>query len=482
MTAINRRPVIALTGASGYIGRNLLKQLTPYADIIALSRNGGDKEDSEHVTWRSCDLFSMADAEKALEGADYAYYLVHSMKPSAKLTQGTFENMDVILADNFAQAAEKQGIKQIVYLSGLVPDADHHSRHIRSRLEVEQVLSSYQVPVTTLRAGLIVGPNGSSFPILAKMVKRLPVMLLPKWTRKKTHPIYIGDMLDSLVRCAGRTDLYDRSIDVGGPEVMTYKNMMKETAEVMGKQPKMISVPFMTVNLSRLWVSLVSNSPREMVYPLIESLIHPMMVKPENMVSGISGGSTSFREAARKSLEEEKQKRLGRLKVLSIPDIDNDVRSVQRIPLPAGKTALWTAHYYAEWLSQIIHPLLSVQDHFDGVIKIRFRGWTLLELRHSAERSQPDRALFYITGGLFDDKAENERGRLEFRKIPGRPECIIAIHDYMPSLPWFLYKYTQAKAHRFVMYRFRRHLEKEEIEHGTVRLPLLVQGRSSIEQ
>ncbi|WP_233190861.1 NAD(P)H-binding protein [Sporosarcina sp. P19] len=116
--------VVAVAGASGYIGNNLLKKLKGKAKVIGLSRNGDRRENTEDVEWRSCDLFSMKDAEKSLAGADIAVYLVHSMLKSAKLSQGAFEDMDVILADNFAQAAKKQGIKQIVYLGGISPDED----------------------------------------------------------------------------------------------------------------------------------------------------------------------------------------------------------------------------------------------------------------------------------------------------------------------------------------------------------------------
>lgn len=154
---MSNRPVVALTGARGYIGQNLLKKIEKKADVIALSRNGDQYEDTEHVKWRSCDLHSMVDAEKALEGADIAVYLVHSMMPSAKLTQGSFEDLDVILADNFAQAAKKQNVKRIVYLSGIIPkDNEPLSRHLRSRLEVENVLRAYGTPVTAIRAGLMV--------------------------------------------------------------------------------------------------------------------------------------------------------------------------------------------------------------------------------------------------------------------------------------------------------------------------------------
>ena len=197
---VERKPVVAIAGASGYIGHHLLDCLKGKATVIGLSRSGGRREDTEDVKWRSCDLFSMKDAEKGLEGADIAVYLVHSMMKSAKLTQGTFEDMDVILADNFAQAAKKQGIQQIVYMSGIIPEDDKEelSQHLRSRLEVERVLRAYDVPLTALRAGLIVGPKGSSFPILSKLVKRLPIMILPRWTKTRTQPVALRDVLSAL--------------------------------------------------------------------------------------------------------------------------------------------------------------------------------------------------------------------------------------------------------------------------------------------
>ncbi|MFB5661138.1 NAD(P)H-binding protein [Alteribacillus sp. HJP-4] len=464
-TKTKKRPVIALTGASGYIGKNLLEQITDFADVIALSRHGEARNNTAHVEWRSCDLFSMADAEKGLEGADIAIYLVHSMKPSARLTQGSFEDMDVILADNFAQAAKKNRVQQLIYLSGLIPETPDLSRHLRSRLEVEEILKSYQIPVTTIRAGLIVGPKGSSFPILARLVKRLPVMALPKWTRTNTHPIALEDVLIALRKSIGNQSVFSRSIDVGGPDILTYKEMMKQTAEVMGKKTKMINLPLLTINLSRLWVSLVSNSPKETVYPLIESLIHPMTAKHKNMDKEISYGKIPFKQAARQSLETGKKEQSSKKSPISAaapPDIQQDVRSVQRIPLPKGKSAEWLAHHYINWLEKLTAPFLTIHTApvKEGLVTISFGNIPLLSLQYATERSSSSRTLFYITGGAFENKQKNERGRLEFRQIPGRQECIVAIHDYMPSLPWFIYKYTQARVHLLVMYFFRRHLQK----------------------
>lgn len=458
--------VVAVAGASGYIGHNLLKKIKGRVKVIGLSRNGDNRPNTEDVEWRSCDLFSMKDAEKGLVGADIAVYLVHSMMKSARLTQGSFEDMDVILADNFAQAASRQGIKQIVYLGGIIPDEDEKdlSRHLKSRLEVERILRSTDVPVTALRAGLIIGPKGSSFPILTKLVNRLPVMILPKWTRSHTQPVALADVLKSLTSLIMHLNTEHRTIDIGGPEIMTYKSMMEKTAEALGKERKFINAPYFSLTLSRLWLRLVTQTPKEIVYPLIESLKHPMVVSPQNRLKDISDGETPFLVAAREALRVEVKdtnkpsikKRLGPLK--------QDVRSIQRIQLPTQWTADEVARYYVKWLATFLNPWIhtTVDDNLN--CKIGFLGdRTLLELRYSGERSTNDRALYYISGGLLMNPSVNERGRMEFRKIPGTNEIVIAIHDYLPSLPWFVYYVTQANMHAFVMYCFQRHMKNLSI-------------------
>ena len=466
-----RRPKIVLTGATGYIGHNMLQQLVSDYDVIALSRHERKDHNNEHVEWRACELFSMSEADECLEGADYAIYLVHSMMPTAKLTQAKFEDMDVILADHFARAARKNGIKQIIYLSGIIPEnvpREQLSRHLRSRLEVEQVLGSYGVPVTTIRAGLIVGPQGSSFPILARLVRRLPIMTLPEWTRTMTHPIALSDVLNAIQQSIGSPQLYNRAIDVGGPDVMTYKQMMEKTAEVMHKRRTFIDIPLLTIGLSRLWVTLVTQMPREMVYPLVESLAHPMVAHKDHHVPGISDGKVTFEDAARIALEQESQEqhkqktkpaKQAQTSSSSAPAV-SDVRSIQRVLIPEGKNARWAGSYYMEWLGRLLPGIVRTEQDQPGhyCVYVRFLRKPILELTFCPERSDAGSAVYYITGGAFARIKETHEGRLEFQQIPGTQECVIAIHDYLPSLPWFLYKFTQARVHLLVMHAFRKHL------------------------
>ena len=439
----NRRPVIALTGASGYIGHNLMTELQKDYDIIALSRSADQHQNTEHVTWRSCDFFSYDDAEEALRGADYAIYLIHSMLPSAKLTQGTFEDMDAILAEHFARAAQRNGVKQIVYLSGMIPpDIENKdlSRHLRSRLEVERILGSYDVPVTTLRAGLIVGPSGSSFPILVKLVRRLPVMILPSWTKTPTHTIALADVMKAFLSSLGNEQVYGRPIDIGDPDIMSYQELLRRTGE-----------------------------SKEMSYPLIESLAYPMVAQERYKADGISDGVISYEEAAREALAKEEQQEQKKangdaphlIKKLK-KSMKSDVRSVQRICLPEGKNAQWVLHDYIQWLSRITKPFIRIERSEDQISRIYLRvvSKPILELTYDKARSSSNHASYRISGGSFVNMKEAHNGRLEFLQLPNSRECIVAIHDYLPSLPWFIYKYSQAKLHLWVMKAFDLHLKK----------------------
>ena len=231
---------IAVAGATGFVGRSLVEALQGRGEIVALGRSASPfRGAGAAVSWRRCDLFSLRETEAALAGVDTAYYLVHSMMPKNRLTQGSFEDLDLLLADNFGRAAAAAGVRRIVYLGGLVPDPEAEgeplSAHLASRLEVEQALGAHGVPVTAVRAGLVVGQGGSSLRILVLLVRRLPAMLLPRWTRTRTQPIALDDVVAILVHCLEDEDTRGRVCEVGGPDVMTYRDMMRETASVLGR-------------------------------------------------------------------------------------------------------------------------------------------------------------------------------------------------------------------------------------------------------
>jgi uncharacterized protein YbjT (DUF2867 family) len=169
---------VVIAGATGFIGKALAKELAGEYRVIGLTRRQPSK-DCPDIEWRHCDLFSLFECEQALAGAEAAFYLVHSMLPSARLTQGNFQDMDLISADNFARAAAQVGIGHIIYLGGLIPEGADISRHIQSRREVEQTLGAHGVPVTTLRAGIVIGLRGSSYGMFRSVLERAPLVFCP---------------------------------------------------------------------------------------------------------------------------------------------------------------------------------------------------------------------------------------------------------------------------------------------------------------
>ncbi len=466
------RPTVAIAGASGFVGTALRRALAEEYDLVGLTRSPARatrEDDGDGTRWRHCDLFSLKDVEAGLEGADLAVYLVHSMLPSARLTQGTFADLDLILADNFARAAKRQGVTQIVYLSGLLPeDTANLSKHLRSRWEVERTLAAHGTPVTTLRTGLVVGKGGSSLRILVNLVRRLPAMVLPSWTESDTQPVALRDVVRAVRLVLGAPGRFEGTFDVAGPEVMSYREMLERTAEVLGVERPASGVPVITPRLSTLWVSLVTGSPRALVGPLVASLRHDMVVRDNPVQRLIGPDALPFKAALQEAVRPD-----GR----SFPDARHGhraqddaavrearlVRSVQRFDLPAGRDAEWAGREYMRWLNGVAGPLLRVRTEQDGPawraqFFVRPLPRPVLELTHAAERSTPDRTLFYVTGGVLAQTNGPHRGRLEFREVLDGECLIAAIHDFAPRLPWALYRLTQAVAHLFVMAQFGRHL------------------------
>ncbi|HJL26858.1 MAG TPA: hypothetical protein RMH80_31855, partial [Polyangiaceae bacterium LLY-WYZ-15_(1-7)] len=255
--------------------------------------------------------------------------------------------------------------------------------------------------------------------------------------------------------------------DIGGPDVMSYREMMARTARVLGKRRPTLPVPLFTPELSTLWVTLVTGAPRALVGPLVQSLRHAMVARPNPLLASLLEDAQGFEEALRAALDEE-------ARASATPRVADraaerrehrparTVRSVQRLPRPAGLDADDVARAYLDWLPRHLWPVLRAERDGD-VVSLGFWGLPrpLLELTLSAERSTPDRALFYVTGGLLARTDGPRPGRLEFRRVMG-DAVLAAIHDFQPALPWPVYKATQALAHLEVMHAFGRHLRALE--------------------
>jgi uncharacterized protein YbjT (DUF2867 family) len=461
-------PVLVVAGASGFVGRALGAAMARERRFrsVGLSRSRRAPSDG-YDEWRAVDLFSLLETERALEGASVAVYLVHSMMPNDALTQARFEDLDLLCADNFARAAAKAGVKQIVYLGGLVPAHGELSEHLESRLEVERALAAHGVPVTALRAGMIVGPGGSSFEILTRLVQRLPVMVCPAWTATRSQPIALDDAVALLSYAIGRESCASRTYDVGGPDVLTYREMMELTAEALGKRRWLVTVPLFSPSLSTLWVTLFSGAPRALVAPLVQSLRHEMVARDRELADAAGVVGIPFRDVLAQSIAEMRSAETTHVEATPKapktrePRRPRRARSIQRLPRPEGRSARWVAVEYFRWLEGAMRPFLRVDLSEDGAharIAIAGTRISLLELRLAPERSTDDRPLLYIVGGLLSN--DDGRGRLELREVHGTRTVLAALHDYIPRLPWFVYRRTQAIAHLWVMWRFARHLAR----------------------
>ena len=269
-----------VTGASGYIGGRLVPELLEAGyPVRCMARDPGkltDRPWSDQVEVAAADVMDESAVRSALDGMDVAYYLIHSLG-----TGSSFEQRDRDAAAIFAAAAHSAGLQRIVYLGGIVPasrgtagqrNADL-SPHLRSRREVGDILLASGIPTAVIQAAVIIGSGSASFEMLRYLTERLPAMITPKWVATRIQPIAVGDVLRYLVGAARLPPGLNRRFDIGGPDVVTYAEMMRRYSGVAGLRPRvLVPVPFLTPRLSSLWVGLVTPVPSGLARPLVESL------------------------------------------------------------------------------------------------------------------------------------------------------------------------------------------------------------------
>ena len=261
-----------VTGATGYVGARLVRRLAQEGRAVrALARDRSRLEPTVGVETVEGDLLTGAGLEAALEGVETAYYLVHSMEAAGPGSNG-FADRDREAAQAFAKAATKMGTERIVYLGGIEPPPGQTSTHLGSRLEVERILFAAVPSPTALRASIVIGANSSSFRILVRLVERLRVMPMPAWRRNRTQPIAERDVIEYLARTPATPAAAGRSLDVVGPDVLTYTEMIARIADAMGvgRMPLGFGASF-TPPASAV-VAAVTGQPLELVRPLMQSL------------------------------------------------------------------------------------------------------------------------------------------------------------------------------------------------------------------
>ena len=270
---------ILVTGASGFIGKKLLNKLTDSGfTVTAMSRS--KYPETETVKRVQADAFDVESLTAATEGIETAFYLLHSMEGSKK-EWAEFANREKQQAQNFLKAATDSGVKRIIYLGGLVNEGLELSKHMKSRHDVGKILASGNIPVTELRASVIVGAEGGSYAMLRYLVERLPLMVCPKWVKSQTQPIAVQNVVDYLVGAMKNPDTSGKILEIGGPDIMTYEQLMRLYSSILNRNLNVIQIPFLTPRLSSYWIDLVTPVKASLARPLVDSLVHDSIVKDD---------------------------------------------------------------------------------------------------------------------------------------------------------------------------------------------------------
>ncbi len=297
----DNRPLILLTGGTGYVGGRMIPLLEKQAvRLRCLARTPDTMRSRVHAGTELVqgDVLDGASLDRALQGIQTAYYLVHLMSGSKN-----FEKEDRQAATNFAQAARNADVRRIIYLGGLGDDADPKlSPHLRSRHEVGQILRNSGVETIEFRASLVIGTGSLSFDLVKSLTDRLPVMLCPRWLTTPTQPIAVDDVLAYLLAAKDLPPGDSRVYEVGSPDVTTYGGMIREYARQKGLRRWLISVPVLTPYLSSLWLALVTPAAFEVGRHLIEGLKNPTVVQDNQALKTFSIRPMSIREAIQKAV------------------------------------------------------------------------------------------------------------------------------------------------------------------------------------
>jgi len=289
-----------VAGASGFVGRRVCVALDQAGhDVVAMTRNPDQYRGTG--TPMPGDVQEPGTLEPAMAGCQAAYYLVHSLQDA------DFEHKDAAGAQAFGAAAAQADLQRIVYLGGLGDDADNLSAHLRSRRLVEQLLGKGGVPVTVIRAGIIIGHGGISWELTRQLVEHLPVMITPKWVATRTQPIAVDDVVRYLVGVLEPAQAEGQVYEIGGPEVLRYSSMLSRVAAIENRPLVLLPVPLLTPWLSSLWLSLVCDIDTGTGRALIDSMVNEVIVRDQSIMDLVPIQPASFDDAVRTALRERRE-------------------------------------------------------------------------------------------------------------------------------------------------------------------------------
>jgi uncharacterized protein YbjT (DUF2867 family) len=433
---------VLLTGATGYIGGRLAPELLDAGhEVVCFTR---DEDRLRDVPWRSRvevvegDVRDELAVRKAFDKVDAAYFLIHSLD-----TGSTFADRDRQAAQNVANAARQAGVGRLVYLGGLVPEDPKLSPHLESRAEVGRILLASGVPTVELRAAIIIGSGSASFEMLRYLTERLPAMIVPRWVASRIQPIAIRDVIRYLVGCLALPPEVSRSFDIGGPDVLTYQEMMQRYAAVAGLAKRLIvPVPVLSPTLSSHWVGLVTPVPNAIARPLVESLRNEVVAGDHDIAEWIPDpveGLLLFDEAVRLALQRIRDAKVTtRWSSAAWPDAPSD-------PLPSDPDWAGGSLYVDDRVSNVkadkdqlwsvIEAIGGENGWYSWPLAWSVRGWMDRSVGGvGLRRGRRDPKRLYVGESLdFWRVEELERGRLlrlrAEMKVPGLAWLELRIED-----------------------------------------------------
>ena len=362
---------VLLTGATGYIGKRLLPVLVErgyYVICLVRDKNKFHPEGliKERIEVIEVDLNNKATLANIPKEIDFAYYLVHSMS-----TSKNYDELEKISAINFREALNKTNVKQVIYLSGIV-NSQTLSKHLNSRKNVELELGKGEYSLTTVRAGIIIGSGSASFEIIRDLVEKLPIMIAPKWLRTKCQPIGISDVIKILTGILGNEKTFNNSYDIGGDEILTYKEMLLEFASVRGLKRYIWTVPVMTPKLSSYWLYFITSISYKLATSLVDSMKVEVIAKDDKIIKLLNIKPLSYKECIKQAFENIEQNEIvsswkdstisGRLDFkisdyIKVPEYGcyKDTRIKHLLDIDSSVEKIWriggdTGWYYADWL------------------------------------------------------------------------------------------------------------------------------------